>query len=196
MADTMNRQDTPERILKAATRLFYAQGIRAVGVDAVAAEAGVTKRTLYYHYPSKDALVAAYLDRWAQAVPAAPDLAPDAAVAAILARFAELQAWFGTDRFRGCPFVNAVTEVGADNEPAVAVARTFKAGRRAWFAALLARAGASEPEALAAQLMILVDGAIVSALVTDTAEPAAAAASAARTLLAAAGLLPTEPRGS
>ena len=185
MADAMSRQDTPERILKAATKLFYAQGIRAVGVDAVAAAAGVTKRTLYYHYPSKDALIAAFLARWAAAVPDAPDLTPDAAIAAILGRFGELRAWFGTDRFRGCPFVNAVTEVGTDNPPAVAVARSFKAGRRAWFSALLAR-----------QLMLLVDGAIVTALVRGTPEPAEEAEAAARTLLGAAGLLPSEPRGS
>ena len=196
MADAMSRQETPERILKAATRLFYDEGIRAVGVDAIAAAAGVTKRTLYYHFPSKDALVAAYLDRWARSVPDAPDLSRDAAVAAILGRFRELQAWFGTDRFRGCPFVNAVTEVGADNEPAVELARTFKAGRRAWFATLLTRAGASNPEALAAQMMVLVDGAIVSALVTDSPEPAIHAEAAARTLLAAAGVLPMEAGGS
>ena len=196
MADAMSRQDTSERILKAATRLFYAQGIRAVGVDAVAAAAGVTKRTLYYHYPSKDALIAAFLARWAAAVPDAPDLTPDAAIAAILGRFGELRTWFGTDRFRGCPFVNAVTEVGTDNPPAVAVARSFKAGRRAWFSTLLARAGARDPEALAGQLMLLVDGAIVTALVRGTPEPAEEAEAAARTLLGAAGLLPSEPRGS
>src|SRR5688572_29540702 len=55
------RKTAAERILSAADRLFYAQGIRAVGVDTVAAEAGVSKRTLYNHYPSKDALIAAYL---------------------------------------------------------------------------------------------------------------------------------------
>lgn len=187
----MARQDASERILKAATRLFYAEGIRAVGVDAVAAAAGVTKRTLYYHFRSKDALVAACLERRARDAAAVPDLSPAAAAEAVLARFDELHGWFRTDRFRGCPFVNAVTEVGADGHPAVAIARRFKADRRAWFTALLARAGAADPDGLAAQLMLLVDGAIVGALVRGGPEPAAEAGAAARTLLAAAGILPS-----
>lgn len=192
MAKTMPGQDASERILKAATRLFYQEGIRAVGVDAVAAAAGVTKRTLYYHFESKDALVAACLQRRAREAAEAPELSPAAAVAAILARFDDLRDWFGTGRFRGCPFVNAVTEVGAPDHPAVRIAQAFKSERRRWFAVLLGRAGAAEPDALAAQLMLLVDGCIVGALVRGTAEPAVEAAAAARTLLRAAGLLSSD----
>lgn len=189
MAKAMSGQEAPERILKAATRLFYDEGIRAVGVDAVAAAAGVTKRTLYYHFDSKDALVTACLERRAREAAEAPDLSPEAATAAVLARFDDLHAWFRTDRFRGCPFVNAVTELGIDDHPAVSIARAFKSERRRWFAQLLARAGAKEPDALAAQLMLLVDGCIVAALVRGTAEPAVEARTAAHTLLRAAGLL-------
>lgn len=196
MVEAMTRQETPERILKAATRLFYVEGIRAVGVDAVAAAAGVTKRTLYYHFPSKDALVAACLERRAREAAAVPDLTPEAAVEAVLARFEELRVWFGTNKFRGCPFVNAVTEIGTPDHPATAIARAFKAERRSWFAALLARAGHPDPDPLAAQLMLLVDGCIVGALVRGTAEPAQEAQAAARTLLAAAGLLPTRSVGT
>src|SRR5258705_12915793 len=92
-----------ERILAAADKLFYAQGIRAVGVDAVAAEADVSKRTLYAHYPSKDDLIAAYLTaRFRHMVPSdAP------AREQILGYFATLERAFGRADFRGCPYVNA-----------------------------------------------------------------------------------------
>src|SRR5437773_7713629 len=96
-----------ERILAAADRLFYAQGIRAVGVDTVAAEAEVSKRTLYNHYPSKDALIAAYLTgRFKQL---APSDAP--AREQILGNFDRLERLIADGSFRGCPYVNAVTEL-------------------------------------------------------------------------------------
>ena len=93
------------RILAAADKLFYSQGIRAVGVDAVAAEAGVSKRTLYHHFPSKDDLIEAYLA--AQMRPIAPSDAP--AREQILGRFDALERRFAKGEFRGCPYINAVT---------------------------------------------------------------------------------------
>src|SRR5437773_2548746 len=99
-----------ERILAAADKLFYAQGIRAVGVDTVAAEAGVSKRTLYNHYPSKDALIAAYLT--ARFKHLAPSDAP--AREQILGNFDRLERLIADGRFRGCPYVNAVPDLGAD----------------------------------------------------------------------------------
>src|SRR4026207_222413 len=97
-----------ERILAAADKLFYRQGIRAVGADAVAAEAGVSKRTLYNHYPSKDALIAAYLTARFKQI--APSDAP--AREQILGTFDRLERIFQATGFRGCPFVNAVAEIG------------------------------------------------------------------------------------
>src|SRR3979411_3412340 len=90
-----------ERILAAADRLFYAQGIRAVGVDTVAAEAGVSKRTLYNHYPSKDDLIAAYLTARFRHI--APSDAP--AREQILGIFDYLERRFAEGRFRGCPYI-------------------------------------------------------------------------------------------
>src|SRR5260221_9292622 len=92
-----------ERVLAAADKLFYAQGIRAVGVDTVAAEAGVSKRTLYNHYPSKDALIAAYLTARFKHI--SPSDAP--AREQILASFDRLERLFPRDRFRGLPFLHA-----------------------------------------------------------------------------------------
>src|SRR5947209_12312960 len=88
-----------ERILDTADRLFYGQGIRAVGVDTIAAEIGISKRTLYNHFPSKDALILAYLDgRFT--TPAISDAPPDAQILGVFDLLARNVA--GKD-YRGCP---------------------------------------------------------------------------------------------
>ena len=97
-----------ERILETADRLFYLQGIRAVGVDTIAAEIGISKRTLYNHFPSKDELIAAYLERRFTKAPAS-DKPP---VEQILGTFDRIERGFAAKGFRGCPFVNAVAELG------------------------------------------------------------------------------------
>ena len=101
-----------ERILETADRLFYLQGIRAVGVDTIAAEIGISKRTLYNHFPSKDALIAAYLERRFVA-PRPSDKPP---VEQILGTFDWLERRFAAKDFRGCPFVNAVAELGSEDQ--------------------------------------------------------------------------------
>ncbi len=184
---TAFRKPTPtpaERILAAADKLFYTQGIRTIGVDAVAAEANVSKRTLYNHYPSKDALIAAYLAARFRHVP--PSDAP--AVEQILGVFDRLERVFGTPAFRGCPFVNAVAELGDAKHAAAGIANRFKEERRQWFKAQLERLKAKNPEALATQLQILTDGAIATALVRGDPAYARAARAAAATLLQAAGV--------
>jgi len=174
-----------ERILAAADKLFYAQGIRAVGVDTVSAEAGVSKRTLYNHYPSKDALIAAYLTaRFRQL---APSDAP--AREQILGNFDRLERLIADGSFRGCPYVNAVTELGDPRHAAGKIAVQFKEQRRLWYRALLERLGARNPEALATQLQILFEGALAGALVRGDPALARSARDAAEVLLAAAGVL-------
>ena len=88
-----------ERILGTADKLFYLQGIRAIGVDTIAAEIGISKRTLYNHFPSKDALITAYLGR--RFVLPRPSTRPPAAQ--ILATFDSLERRFSAKDFRGCP---------------------------------------------------------------------------------------------
>lgn len=175
-----------ERILEAAERLFYGQGIQAVGVDAIAAAARVSKRTLYRHYASKDLLVAAYLQRRAHAL-ISHEGAP---CARVLQAFTGLERWFASSRFRGCPFVNAVCELGAEpGHPAVLVAARLKAERCAWFEQAMREAGARDPRGLAEQLMIVFEGAIATALVRGGgADVARSARAAATTLLTGAGL--------
>ena len=171
-----------ERILAAADKLFYARGIRAVGVDSVAAEAGVSKRTLYNHYPSKDALIAAYLTARFKHIP--PSDAP--AREQILGNFDRLERMFTDGSFRGCPYVNAVTELGDPKHPAAGIAVQFKEQRRLWFRALLERLGVKGSDSLATQLQILSEGAICAALVRGDPALARSARAAAEVLLDAA----------
>jgi AcrR family transcriptional regulator len=174
-----------DRILETADRLFYLQGIRAVGVDTIAAEIGISKRTLYNHFPSKDALISAYLERrFVQ--PRASDKAP---AEQILATFDSLERRFSARDFRGCPFVNAVAEMGAADRRVRKIAIAFKESRRLWFRDLLVRLGVAEPDALATQLALLVDGAIAQDLVRDDPAMARAAKQAAMVLLANAGVM-------
>ena len=178
------RPTMKERILETADRLFYLRGIRAVGVDTVAAEIGISKRTLYNHFPSKDALISAYLERrFVQ--PRASDKPP---AEQILATFDSLERRFSAKDFRGCPFVNAVAEMGAEDRAVKKIAIAFKESRRLWFRDLLAQLGVAEPEALATQLALLVDGSIAQDLVRDDPAMARAAKEAARVLLANAGV--------
>jgi AcrR family transcriptional regulator len=180
MTRSDDRSAMQERILETADRLFYGQGIRAVGVDTIAAEIGISKRTLYNHFPSKDELIVAYLSRRLRPVP--PSDLP------ILGNFERLERTFATGVFRGCPFVNAVAELKEPAHAANKIAFAFKEQRRLWFRDLLARLGVDDPDTLALQLQILADGAIAAALVRGDPRVAVAAGDAARVLLKAAGI--------
>ena len=171
-----------ERILAAADKLFYEQGIRAVGVDTIAAEAGVSKRTLYNYYATKDDLIAAYLTgRFKQITPSdAP------AREQILAYFDRIAAMVADGSFRGCPYVNAVTEIGDRRHAAVTLAVQFKEQRRQWYKALLERLQVRDPDTLATQLQVLVEGVLATALVRGDTGAARAARAAAEVLLDAA----------
>jgi AcrR family transcriptional regulator len=179
----VHKSATPAaRILAAADRLFYTQGIRAVGVDAIAEAAQVSKRTLYNHYPTKDDLVAAYLTARFKHVP--PSDAP--AREQILGYFDRMERMFAEGGFRGCPYVNAVTELGDRKHAATHIAMQFKEQRLAWYRTLVERVGARDPAALALQLQLLVEGAISAALVRNDPSVARAARAAAEVLLDAA----------
>jgi AcrR family transcriptional regulator len=173
-----------ERILETADRLFYGQGIRAVGVDTVAAEIGISKRTLYNYFPSKDELIVAYLSRRLRPTPPS-DLPP---AEQILGNFERLERTFSAGVFRGCPFVNAVAELKESAHAANKLAFAFKEQRRRWFRDLLVRLDVKDPDTLALQLQILADGAIAAALVRGDPKVAVTAQQAARVLMEAAGV--------
>lgn len=189
MASPKPKPTMKERILETADRLFYLRGIRAIGVDTIAAEIGISKRTLYNHFPSKDALISAYLERrFVQ--PRDSDKSP---VEQILGTFDSLERRFASKDFRGCPFVNAVAEVGPENRSVRKIAVAFKEGRRLWFRDLLVQTGVADPEGLATQLVLLVDGSIAQDLVRDDPAMARAAKEAAKMLLSGAGVKLDEP---
>jgi AcrR family transcriptional regulator len=155
------------RILAAAGELFYRHGIRAVGVDAIAEAAGTNKMTLYRHFASKDELVAEYLrqfaefadtcwDRFARAHPGDPR----AQLRAWLFEMAEHLASAGE---RGCALANAAVELPQKDHPARRVIEDFKRAHRARLVELCRNAGLSEPDMLADELHLLLEGARVTA---------------------------------
>src|SRR5215217_6737885 len=184
MAPLPAKPDMKDRILETADRLFYLQGIRAVGVDTIAAEIGISKRTLYNHFPSKDALIAAYLER--RFVAPRPSEKPP--IEQILGTFDSLERRFSARDFRGCPFVNAVAELGSEDHSVRKIAIAFKESRRIWFRDLLLQLGVPDAEALATQLAVLVDGCIAQDLVRNDPAMARAAKAAATVLLGNAGV--------
>jgi AcrR family transcriptional regulator len=184
MAPLPEKPTMNERILETADRLFYLRGIRAVGVDTIAAEIGISKRTLYNHFPSKDALISAYLAR--RFVQPRPSDKPPADQ--ILGTFDSLERRFASRDFRGCPFVNAVAELGAEDRAVKKIATAFKESRRVWFRELLKRLDVADADNLATQLTLLVDGSIAQDLVRDDPAMARAAKEAARVLLENAGV--------
>ncbi len=177
-----------ERILETADRLFYLKGIRAIGVDTIAAEIGISKRTLYNHFPSKEALISAYLERRFVRHTPSDKRSENSPVEQILGIFDSLERRFAAKDFRGCPFINAVAELGAESKPVRKIAVAFKESRRLWFRDLLVQIGVSDPEGLATQLVLLVDGSIAQDLVRDDPAMARAAKEAARVLLVSAGV--------
>jgi AcrR family transcriptional regulator len=156
-----------ERILAAAADLFYRRGIRAVGVEAIAAAAGTNKMTLYRHFPSKDELVAEYLRRCASAADACWDrlesLYPGDPPAQLRRWLNEMADHLARRDGRGCALANAAVELAEKDHPARGVIEAHKLAHRRRLAGLCRSAGLSEPEMLAEELHLLLEGARVTA---------------------------------
>jgi AcrR family transcriptional regulator len=178
-----------ERVLEAAFRLFYAKGIRAVGVDLIIAESGVAKATFYKHFPAKDDLVVAYLDRvdgiWTGQLRAAAAAAGDEPAEQLVGMFDALGTACRREGYRGCAFINAA----AESQPGTPVhERTVahKAAVLAWVEELADAAGAADPHGLARSLTLLLDGGLASGSLDASPEAPGAAKASARALVAAA----------
>jgi len=186
------RQPAHERILDTAFRLFYAHGPRGVGVDTVIAESGVAKATLYRHFPRKDDLVLAYLDMvdraWLGQLRTAAEAAGDQPRDQLIGLFDALCSACRSESHHGCAFLNTAAEFDAGT---AVHARTVehKNAVRTWLAGLARQAGAADPDQLAHQLSLLLDGGL-GAGVLDADPAVADAAKAAATVLVDAACPP------
>src|SRR5215468_3765722 len=155
------------RILAAAGELFYRQGIKAVGVDAIAEAAGTNKMTLYRHFTSKDELVAEYLRTLAQQSDTIWDrleaVHPGDARAQLRAWLKEMAEHVRASDERGCALANAAIELPEKDHPARRVIETCKCAQRERLIALCRAAALSEPELLADELFLILEGARVTA---------------------------------
>ncbi len=179
-----------ERILATASDLFYREGARAVGVDLVVERAGVAKTSLYRHFGTKDELIAAFLTRedeqfWQQWESVAERNRADAQ-AELDAHMHWIGERLGRQNYRGCPQLNVAAEFPDADHPARVIAASHKQELRRRLKGIVDRLGVLRPDDLAAQLLLLVNGAFVSShvIAADEAVPVLLAASHA--LVAAA----------
>lgn len=181
------------RILDAADGLFYAHGIQAVGIDRIRDAAGVSLRRLYQCYPSKAALVEAYLrrrDRVARAALAEYVDGVRGADEKVLGVYDWLHGVIGQPGFRGCAFNNAFGELGPGSEQVANVVHQHKRALRDYFAALVTGAQIRDAESVTAQLAVLFDGAITVGSIAGSPDAASSARAVASTILRAAARTP------
>lgn len=182
---------TRDRILSAANKLFYDEGIRATSVDGIAEKAGITKKTLYYHFPSKDNLVEGYLESRDQ-----PNLelfaqwfdACDGSVAdKVAAIFTAVGKGARHPKWKGCGFQRTVAELAnMPGHPAVQVGARHKKKFEAWLTVKFTEAGLENPAELARHIVVLMEGTFAILLMHRDPDYADAAAIAARQMVRAA----------
>ncbi|MDX2114185.1 MAG: TetR/AcrR family transcriptional regulator [Planctomycetota bacterium] len=179
-----------ERLIAAALKLFTERGFRAVGIDAILAEAGVAKMTLYSHFDSKDALIAAALARlenqWGAWLGGRvlPEGAP--AKERLLSVFDALTEWFGREDFAGCTFIKASSEFPERTHQVHQLAHEHRVIAERFFESIARQAGARDAALLTRQLFLLVEGAIVVAQLSGGQSPASDAKHAAAALIESA----------
>lgn len=180
--------ETRQRIIQAADELFYSVGVTSVGVDDIARKAGVTKRTLYYHYSSKDELIAAYfsardeptLNRYKTWF----DRLEGTLAEKIAGVFLQVAIHAQDPRWKGCGFARAAAELaGMPGHPAIAVASKHKHALERWLANLVQSHGVPDGQEVARQILVLLDGAITEILIHRDASYAHSAAKVAALLI-------------
>lgn len=176
--------DPREQVVRAADQLFNAHGVHAVGMDKVRDAAGVSLKKIYSMFPSKEALILAVLDdrtrQWNSGIAACAE-GLSSPRERLLAVFDFLLEWFGTDEFRGCAFINAYGELGAEMPSVAAAVRAQKADFQRYVAGLVAELGG--PDGLGAQLSILAEGAQTTAAIAGSVRAADDARAAAEVLI-------------
>ena len=179
--------DARQRILDAASELFYQHGIRATGIATIISHAGVARATFFHHFPAKNDLVIAWLQqptsRWFDRLRAELDAKTESPASRLLTFFDLLGEWFAQDDFRGCAFQNASAETP---EPAHALRQAthdYALEIQHYLRRIAKDAGLSNPTRTAEQLHLLAQGAIATAVATRSPEAARVARAAARRIL-------------
>ena len=179
---------TRDRIIAAANKLFYGEGIRAVSVDAVAERAGITKKTVYYHFKSKDDLIAAYMEsrdqpnltlfaKWFEETPGSV-ADKTAAIFLNLARNACHPKW------KGCGFLRTAAELAnLPGHPAIAIGSAHKKKFEHWLAGKYAAAGIASPDLAARSIALVLDGVFSTMLIHRDPTYAETAADTVRLIL-------------
>jgi len=184
------RPSARDRLLAAASDLFYMNGIQGTGVDTLIASAGVAKATFYRHFPSKDDLVAAWLreprTRWIDDVRLKVAASGADAEGRIPVFFDVVRDWLEESDFRGCPYLNTAVELTATAHPARTIIREYLQEVEDYLEHLLAEAGYRDSRLLAARIQTLTAGAIALAVARGTGDSVAAARDAAVSLVASA----------
>lgn len=179
-----------DRLMATASRLFYRDGYRAVGIDTVLAEAEVAKMTLYNHFASKEDLILAVLAQRSSSFLAALDAAIDEAGRSpqrrLNAVFDRLKTLFASDEFKGCAFIRALSEYPDPDHPIHQAAWAHKRAVNARLRTIADQAEARNPAAVADAISLVIDGTIVAAHATGSPQWADQARAAALSLLKSA----------
>jgi AcrR family transcriptional regulator len=176
-----------DRIMQAASTLFYQEGTQNVGIDRIIAESGVAKMSLYNHFKSKDALIAAWLQQrdanWREWFQETVEKQATAPAERLLAMFDALEEWFSQPDFRGCAFINSSVELVDPEHPGYQVAIEHQQAIHDYILQLVKAAEIDNPDGVAEQLLLLVEGAIVVAMMRRSPAAAAQAKAAAAMLI-------------
>ncbi len=178
--------NTREKILATAEQLIYQNGVQATGMDLLVKTSGVARKSIYRYFATKDDVAAAALNardvRWMDWFRTESDKA-DTPQARILKMFDVLKGWFESDGFRGCAFINTAGEIGDPQDPIRLIARLHKQKLLDYMLELCEQLGIADPQVLAKQLLILVDGAITVARVMGDYSAAESARAVAQSML-------------
>ncbi|TVT79779.1 TetR/AcrR family transcriptional regulator [Pseudomonas sp. H3(2019)] len=182
----ITNNDTRDIILDVTEKLIYKSGIAATGMDLLVKTAGVSRKSIYRYFANKEELTVAALQRrdvrWMNWFKNEVNKAPTSAER-LLNLFTVLKDWFASEGFRGCAFINTSGETGDPQDPVRLVAKEHKQKLLDYVRELCTEHGVHDPEALAKQLLILIDGAITVALVMGDHSAANNAQCMARKLL-------------
>ena len=180
-------QGRREHLMDVATELFCAHGFHATGIDMILAKAGVSKKTMYAHFRSKDELILACLEQYdshfRNNFMREVMKTGSTADAQLLGIFDVAHAWFATNNFFGCMFINAVGEYAEEDSAVRDVSKRFKKRMRGFLSELAVEANYQNPGEVSSQLALILEGAIVTAQVSGTPDAALTAKELARNIL-------------